>query len=129
MKRDYKYVQYLSDRDLVVHTINIDDMEIRGGWYRQLTSIEAFTDRLLDRWYCSYHCKSKKGFRATFQKYNESDHRDLYIDGKPVYVYTRRHVKWNSVWDFYNHIGYNHKDRSVKQLDKYILKLEKKVED
>lgn len=124
MINTYKYVQKLSDHDLIFHNIKMCDMEIRGGWYRQLTSLESFVDRLSERWYYSFQKKNKYNYQPTIQR-DAVEYTDLYYEGNPIWVWNKTEKYWNSVWDFYDHLGYNHKDKSVKQLDKFILKLEK----
>lgn len=93
-------------RTLYRYIISKADGDKRGGWYTQTASISSFCDRILNRW----HDKHMDSVENIFSL-------DKTID--PYYTtVTNRHFE--SVWDFYDYIEYNHKDKTKKQLDKLI---------
>ncbi|UYD59230.1 hypothetical protein HPMBJEAJ_00115 [Aeromonas phage avDM6] len=58
-------------------------------------------------------------------EYNDNERLNISI-GEENY-YRNQEISFDSVWDFYDHIGYNHKDKTMKTLDKLITnwKIEK----
>lgn len=108
---------------MFVYNITIEDGNPKGGWYRQLTSIESLVENIGKRWYNEFYLK-RKDFRVISRcdKYDEEGWLLInnYLDNKERYTIEHKH--FNSVWDFYSHIGYDYKDKSKKQLDNLIVK-------
>lgn len=128
MDRIYTYKFY--DHPITqLYKIRIADGNPKGGWYRQLTSIEGFAERILDRWYNNHHLK-RRATRGVFGRYDrtcESDNERMNKAIGEIDFYRNQEINFDSVWDFYDHIGYNHKDKTMKTLDNLILnwKIEK----
>lgn len=95
--------------------------------YQQGVSLDSFCRRDLDNWYYNYYMKRKKkpvSFHAM------SDIKTTMESNKRTEKYLED-WKWNeefehqeimvheTVWDFYKHIGYDHKNkRYINELDK-----------
>lgn len=106
----------------VIHLITMEDHKL-GGWYRQVSSAEAFTQRIVKRWF--HHWNKKKNYfsRVKFGRWDNSE-TEMYNEVSKAFPNGRpdlKFVKWNSIWDFYDSINYNHKNRSVKEIDKFII--------
>ncbi|QAY01377.1 hypothetical protein ZPAH1_orf00363 [Aeromonas phage ZPAH1] len=110
-----------------LYKIRIYDGHPKGGWYRQLTSIESFVNRILDRWNDHFYSKGliKTGVFDRHDRCEALDNEKMNsVIGKENY-YRDQEIYFDSVWDFYDHIGYNHKDRSMKTLDNLIINWKK----
>lgn len=121
MEEIYKY-KYVEDRTMFVYHINISDKDRRGGWYRQLTSIETLVSKIGKRWYNNFYLKSKD--KRVFNRYDWEDGQswlriNKYLEETDKYNIVNRY--FDSVWDFYEYIGYDYKNKSVKQLDNLIM--------
>jgi hypothetical protein len=124
---------------MTMHRINIDyhKKDKRGGWYRQVGSMDGFINRLTKRfsdyWYTKEHYHLEPHVR-----YNRADHMD--IESLKIfcntmnksakkrtrnYYPTIRWMNWATIWDFFDYIGYDHKNKSVKEIDKFISRKEK----
>ena len=124
---------------MTMHRINIDyhKKDKRGGWYRQVGAMEGFHSRLTKRF--SNHWYTKKRYHnGPYSLYSRADSMD--IEGLKIfcntmnkhgkkrtrdYYSTIRWVNWATIWDFFDYIGYDHKNKSVKEIDKFISRKEK----
>lgn len=119
MQKVYSYKK-VTDTIMYVYLINISDGHANGGWYRQLTSIYAFSENILNRWY-------NKFLNTGITIFGRCDEMDVdvwtrinkYLDEQEKY--TVEYKSFDSVWDFYNYIGYDYKNKSKKQLDNLII--------
>ncbi len=121
MEGIYKY-KYVQDRTMFVYHISISDKDERGGWYRQLTSIEALVSKIGKRWYNKFYLKSKD--KRVVSRYDWEDGQgwlriNKYLEETNKYNIINRY--FGSVWDFYEYVGYDYKNKSVKQLDNLIM--------
>lgn len=86
-----------------------------GGWYRQLVSMESFVARIGDRWFEKHMKTGVNVFSRSDIVTEESWTR---INSMlPQEKFKVEYKDFESVWDFYKHIGYDHKNKSKKQLD------------
>lgn len=121
MEGTYKYKK-VSDKVMTIYNITIKDGNQKGGWYRQLTSIESFVENIGKHWYNKFYLK-KKDFR-TISRCDKGDMGgwlliNSYLDEQEHY--SIEHKYFESVWDFYNYIGYDYKNKSKRQLDNLII--------
>ncbi|ADQ53198.1 hypothetical protein 65p190 [Aeromonas phage 65] len=128
MDKVYTYKFYDHPITQLYH-IRIADGHPKGGWYVQLTSIESLVGRMLNRWYDHHYLKGKTQ-TGVFGRYDRSEYHDnerLNISIGEENYYRNQEISFDSVWDFYDYIGYNHKDKTMKTLDKLITnwKIEK----
>lgn len=107
MKRTSHYT-ITKDKTIFVYTITKSDGDKRGGWYTQTSSISSFCERLLNRW----DDKHKNSVDSILLLDSIRGIDDLYDEVV--------RLEFNSVWDFYDFIGYNHKDKTLKTLDNLI---------
>lgn len=90
---------------MTIYNITIKDGNQKGGWYRQLTSIESFVENIGKHWYNKFYLK-KKDFRTIYR----CDKGDMdgwllinsYLDEQEHY--SIEHKYFESVWGFYNYI-------------------------
>lgn len=120
MERVYKYKK-CNDNIMYCYNIKISDENKKGGWYVQLISISAFEHKILNRWYDK---QRKFGNITVFGKADKEDVEgwlriNKFLDDEEKYNVVDRF--FDSVWDFYEYIGYNYKNKSVKQLDNLIM--------
>lgn len=119
MEGVYRYKK-VSGKVMTVYNITIKDGNPQGGWYRQLTSIESLVENILNRWYDKF----RNTEHTVFGRCDKGDadgwlRINSYLDEQEQYSIQNK--SFNSVWDFYNYIGYNYKNKSKKQLDNLIM--------
>lgn len=123
MEGIYKYKK-VSDKVMTIYNITIKDGNQKGGWYHQLTSMKSFVENIGKHWYNKFYLKKKKDFRNI----SRCDKGDMdgwllinsYLDEQEHY--SIEHKYFESVWDFYNYVGYDYKNKSKRQLDSLIMK-------
>lgn len=119
-----------------IHRININysSKDKRGGWYRQVSAMDGFHGRLNKR-FSKYWYTAKRYHMKPQVKYMRADHMTIEslkmfcntVNSSPTsrrtrdYIPTIKWVSWGSIWDFFDHIGYDHKNISVKELDKFVI--------
>mgnify|MGYP000395044004 CR=1 FL=1 len=121
-----------------IHIINMKEDSHIGGVYRQISASEGMIERSSKRWY--YHWSKKKynthcsqirfdRWREDDERYyNETKKRMLGILDKEAFenlypeIIEKHH---NSVWDFFDYIGYDYKNKKVANTDKLIFIKEK----
>ena len=121
MDEIYEYKK-ITNKHMTVYRIHMNNGNSKGGWYRQITSMEAFVENIGTRWYNNFYLKS-----IDTRVISRCDHLDKegwlrinnYIEGCDKY--TISYKAFDSVWDFYGYINYNHKNKSKKQLDNLIV--------
>ena len=121
MEEIYKYKK-VSDKIMTIYNITIKDGNPKGGWYRQLTSIESFVENIGKRWYDKFYLNQND-----FRIISRCDKGDVdggllinsYLDEQEHCSIEHKHFE--SVWDFYDHIGYDYKNKSKRQLDNLIV--------
>ena len=123
MKRTYIYKQYTTDftKHVIKHHIDLENGNPRGNWYRQSVSVQSFMRKILDRWY-EKHLKGFKG-QVGFGLYGKDEELNWLNVCKKYNIEPPKYENFyhNSVWDFYDFIKYDYKNRSVKQLDKFMV--------
>ena len=119
MEKIYKYKK-VSDKVMTVYNITIKDGNLKGGWYRQLTSIESFVENILNRWYDKFRNTEHTVFGRCDKEDEEGWLRiNSHLDEHEQYSIENKHFE--SVWDFYEYIGYDYKNKSKGQLDNLII--------
>lgn len=138
MKRELLIQEYiLHGFSMKVHVIRVNE-EQRGGCYQQITSLEGLINRTSERWYNFYYLARYKEFKSQVRfnrihKYDLKSHTAQYSRmaekvGKeeanemfplPEYVFH------DSVWSFFESIGYDHRNKKVSHTDEFILKEKK----
>lgn len=120
----------------IIHVIKISDSCARGGWYRQIMSIEAMKSRLASRLFDFWNTKRQMRMSKCMVRFQRVDDTTEMVN-----VQTKKHlgshlteeqlnelfpvpreIHHDSVWDFFEHIGYDYKNRKVAQLDAMILR-------
>jgi hypothetical protein len=114
-----------------VHTIELDD-NANGGWYKQITSIEAMIDRSSNRWFYHWHKKHNQTHQSKlrFNRWRNDD-EELYLIQRKNLSNTslelslklfpeQNKIHHNSVWNFFHYIKYDHKDKKVRNIDSLI---------
>lgn len=109
MDGEYSYRKLINPEELHIYRITMADNHPQGGWYSQLTSMDSFLRRIGGRWYNQFRA------RGLFIIQRGGDD---YPPGKAPYKILEHH--FTSVWDFYKWIGFDYKDKTVRQLDKLI---------
>lgn len=123
MEREYKITESSSPgKEKAIHHIKIADGDKRGGWYRQVLAMEGLHNRGLNRWYHHWYIKHHKEYpdsSVRFRRYDGVEERMLQHLGvereKPLEVHH------DSIWDFMDYIGYDHKDKKVSNTDKHLI--------
>lgn len=126
--KDYKVKIYegVGREQRTIHTIKVPDEHPRGGWYRQMTSFSGFHHRALNRWHDYWREKyydTHPNARIRFHDWDEVS-EGIWEDARKA-----NNIEWpepieithESMWDFYDYIGYNHKNKSVKQIDEILI--------
>ncbi|QMV28948.1 hypothetical protein AP1_0241 [Aeromonas phage AP1] len=110
-----------------LYRIRIYDGHPKGGWYRQLTSIEGFVGRILNRWYDKHMGVIDKGVFGRYDPCDSGNNERMNKAIGETDYYKNQEIYFDSVWDFYEHIGYNRGDKKVSTLDNLIInwKIEK----
>ena len=117
-----------------IHLINARNGNSRGGWYRQIGAKEGMIERSLERWYDHWHEKKYKTHETSvrFQRWNDSEAR-IYESSRQRYIETRgleiadelypeyETIEHDSVWDFFDYIGYDYKNKKVGNTDTLIF--------
>lgn len=127
----------------MVHKINSRDGDPRGGWYRQIGAKEGLVERTLKRWYYHWHHKKSSEYNSSvkYSRFFQSDMkshagtRARYMKLLDTHDVTKEEIdklcpelqfmEHDSVWAFFDHIGYNHKDKRVSYTDKFINKVKR----
>lgn len=121
-----------------IHSINARNGDPRGGWYRQIGAKEGMIERSLERWHDHWHQKKyethktriifdrwsgaeSRIYESTRQRYIETKGLDVANEFYPEY----ETIEHDSVWDFFDYIGYNYKDKKVSNTDTLIFIKEK----
>lgn len=124
----------LDSNNIVIHHITKKEEESRGGWYRQSLTIDGLLSRPLKRFNKFWYTPKRYKTHDTLVKYSLWTEED-----KNMHVHMRKFstekygievalqqypeikdVYHDSVWDFFDSIGYNYKDKSVKNTDSLI---------
>lgn len=100
-------------RPSILHKVKLPD-DIVGGWYWQICSGETFLSRVLHRWHNKYTKGKAKNTLIAFKKY-DPEFNSYYDDLETI--------EHNNLWEFYEYIGYDHKDKKVANIDKFIRKM------
>ena len=121
MERIYKY-KSCHELVMTVYRILMDESH-KGGWYRQITIMETFVENIMDRWYNNYHLK-RKGHRCPISRADDLDIKhwlqaNEYLGGSEKQCEVI-YKDYQSVYEFFDAIGFDYKNKSVKQLDKII---------
>lgn len=118
-----------------IHRINVDcdKKDPRGGWYRQVSSLNSFHSRLNKRFSKHWYTKERIHLKPQI-KYGRADCMTVeslkifcrginkYGKKSDIDIYPKvRWKNWATIWDFYDHIGFDYKNKSVKELDKMVL--------
>lgn len=113
-KRGMYYIrENVSKQDFVIHVINNS-----GSWYRELGCLEGFNKRIMHRWHYLHTRKNRvEGIHCNYQRLDQGSMAScMGLDG----TYTQ--VIHTSAYKFFKYIGFDYKNKSVKQLDKFIQK-------
>lgn len=106
------------DRLYTFHKISVKEGDSRGGWSRQVLSLSATLRKAAKRFSSFWYRKPDSMEHLT--KYHWSSEYELNNLDLPGFRFTIK--EHSSVWDFYKAIGYDHKNKSVKQIDKVLLR-------
>lgn len=123
----------------ILHKIIAQDKG-RGGYYQQVVSFQATFGRVTTRfsrfWYTPKRY-SRFNVQPRFQRWDEVEQeiydelRQEMASEKGTEAANKRYpelkvVEHESVWDFYKYIGFDYKDKSVKNTDTLLFISEKK---
>lgn len=128
-----EYTSILGDT-FKVHIITAEDGNKRGGWYRQTRAKEAMIERSHDRWFDHWYQNKRKTHHSTtrFDRWTTADESiyikarermarqegvEIAIENYPTYEV----VEHDSVWDFFDHIEYDHKNKKVSNIDSLLI--------
>lgn len=101
MKTNWKVVLWENHKAKEYHTFTLDfDTK---GWYVSTTSISAFSTREGTRLYNSQKAGKRLNGKRCHVKFGDDDFDSL-INNLP-------HYQHNSVWEFYEAIGYDYKKK------------------
>lgn len=132
-----KQIMNENGSSIVIHLINKEENE-RGGWYKQVTAQEAMIERLSKRWSNHWYDKKYKTHktRVKFNRWQDHD-EDVHLEQKKrcakymgvedlekMYP-TLVKINHDSVWDFFDYIGYDYKNKKVSNIDTLIFISEK----
>jgi len=105
----------IKENIMTIYRINLKD-----SWYRQITSIDALVEKILNRWYDKYYMQ---GLKCPLSRVREEDKESWLRINNYITEPTKCEIVYkdfNSAQDFYYFIGYDNKNKSVKQLDRLI---------
>jgi len=106
----------------VIHEINIEDMD-----RTQLLSLEAMLNRVEKRWYDHWMEKISHKTNFKFDKWDRVDqkHYDEFKKKDPEIfdlIYPElKYKNHNSVWEFFESIGYDYKSNKVSNYDNLLF--------
>lgn len=110
MQGTYHYRKLVHPTELHVYHIQMSDDHAMGGWYCQLTSMDSFVRRIGARWQQVHRAHGL----CIIQQGDGQD----YPSGQAPYQIVEHYFE--SLWDFYKWIGFDHKNKTLCQLDKLI---------
>ena len=129
----------LNSVEFVIHKITKDDNEKKGGWYRQTLALSGLLSRTLKRWNEYWYKKKYQTYdsRVKFSSYNEEDEelRSFQKERMSKEIGTEESNKMfpeptiihhESVWDFFQYIEYDYKNKLISNTDTQILIKKKK---
>lgn len=136
MKKTLKYIEYLDleSRKTKLHHIVFDD-NIHGGMYRQITVIESMISRADKRWFDHWNAKKFKTHHTQPRFYRHHKHDDIAKESS-IKLLKKKGLSDNdinqifpksldvyheSVWAFFDAIGFDYKDKTVANTDSLIL--------
>ena len=132
MKSTYMIKEFSSnDLQFVIHIINFSD-EHKKGWYTQVSAAEGMIERASKRWFYHWNKKSDK-FKTSvkFDRWQSSDEKKYLkmqsdsiknygkIEGLSIYPKFTK-INHESIWDFFDYINYDHKNKKVSNTDTLI---------
>ena len=135
MKRTYMIKEFIKNEDsneYVVHIINTEDNYPKGGWYRQITALEGMIERASKRWFDFWNGKENYKSFVRFSRWNKTEEK-IYLKQRESYIklFNKEEtdklfpelnkINHNSVWDFFEYIDYDHKNKKVSNMDKLII--------
>lgn len=135
MKRTYMIKEFIKNEDsneYVVHIINTEDNNPNGGWYRQITALEGMVERSSKRWFDFWNGRKNYKSFVRFDRWNKTEEK-IYLEQREKYIklFNKEEtdklfpelnkINHNSVWDFFEYIDYDHKNKKVSNIDKLII--------
>jgi hypothetical protein len=122
---------FITNYITTVHIITVKK-HTKGGWYKQITAKEGMINRSLDRWYNYWNEKKHNEYDAQikFESWTNADER-MHKSQREPYLEDSREladelyptlikVYHSSLWEFFDYIGYDHKDKKVGNTDSLI---------
>jgi len=107
MRRELNIEELNTDNTINVHIINIEDGNPRGGWYWQMLSFNGFIDRAIKRF-----CEKWVGIGRHLCRFDRYS-----LSGSKI----RETITHDSVWDFYDYINYDYKNKKKSYIDKHLI--------
>tara|TARA_Y100000588_G_scaffold71880_4_gene74023 strand:- start:19081 stop:19506 length:426 start_codon:yes stop_codon:yes gene_type:complete len=128
-----EYTSILGDT-FKVHVITVKNGNKRGGSYRQIRAKEGMIERSHDRWFDHWYQKKLTTHHSLtrFDRWTNADDSiyikarermakregvEVALENYPTYEV----VEHDSVWDFFDHIGYDHKNKKVSNIDSLLI--------
>lgn len=117
----------LGSKDRTVHHIKISDGEPRGGWYRQVTALSGMLHRSLNRW-CEhwYHSPKRYEVYRSLTRFDRYSVMDAHRESEEASYREIKDIHHESLWAFFDFIGYDHKDKRVSNTDKHLILIKKR---
>lgn len=111
---DFFLIEKIADGDNIIHQVSIN-CDLHGGWYTQLMAIQGMLSRAINRWAQRWRKSNTVEARTRFR-----DCTSFMGEGLKVYD-SLKVIKHKDVWEFFYHIGYDHKNKNVSNTDKYLI--------
>ena len=135
MKRTYMIKEFIKNDDsngYLIHIINAEDNNPKGGWYRQITALESVIEKSSKRWFDFWNRKVNYKSFVRFDRWNKTE-ENLYLKQRENYLklLNRKEtdklfpelnkINHHSAWDFFEYINYDYKNKKISNIDKLIF--------
>lgn len=135
MKRTYMIKEFIKNDDsneYLIHIINTEDNNPKGGWYRQITALESVIEKSSKRWFYFWNGKVNYKSFVRFDRWNKTE-ENLYLKQRENYLKLLNReetdkifpelnkINHNSAWDFFEYINYDYKNKKNSNIDKLIF--------
>lgn len=121
-----------NDIGFKIHVINISNDNHKGGWYSQIGAAEGMIERSGKRWFKYWNKKNDKfKSQVKFDRWRENDEKTyLKMQSNFFEKYNKKEgikvfpefdkIEHDSVWDFFEYIDYDYKNKKVSNTDTLI---------
>lgn len=135
MKRTYMIKEFIKNDDsneYLIHIINTEDNNPKGGWYRQITALESVIEKSSKRWFYFWNGKVNYKSFVRFDRWRKNE-ENLYLKQRENYlklfnqeetnkIFPKLNkINHNSAWDFFEYINYDYKNKKISNIDKLIF--------